>query len=607
MITFDFETYPITGNTSWLPPKPVGVAIKHGNRRGRYYAWGHPTGNNCTLAQGKAALRAVWQQELLAHNGKFDVAVAIQHFKFKMPDPLKLHDTVFLLFLDDPYSPNLSLKPSAERLLDWPPEEQDKLTDWIMQNTACNSRKHAGAYIYLAPGDLVGRYAIGDVDRTKALYDYAYPKVKQRGMLPAYQVEQELMPISYASERQGVRVDRDRLGNDLEKFDTGLAKIEARLRKDMKVKHLDFDKANDVANALEAAGLVHTDDWVLTKTGRRSTSKENFPKAIKDQTLLNKLRYRSALANCIGTFAHPWYDLSGPDGRIHTSWNQVRTHEDKATNRESKGSRTGRFSASKPSLMNVPNEYDITLPRGMPPPPLMRRYLLPEQGHVWLKRDFNGQEIRILAHFEDGTLLQAYRANPNLDPHQMAQELVQGLIGLTLQRKDTKITAFSIVYGSGAENLGQQLKRPTEEARLIKSGYLEAFPGVEELQKLTRSLGKSGECIRTWGGREYYVEPAKLIKGRWVDFAYKLLNYLIQGSAADQTKNRLIEWWHSKPKEDVFLATVHDEFNISAPKKTWKHSMQHLRQVMDEELFDCPMRSEGFYGPNWFDIKETAA
>lgn len=102
----------------------------------------------------------------------------------------------------------------------------------------------------------------------------------------------------------------------------------------------------------------------------------------------------------------------------------------------------------------------------------------------------------------------------------------------------------------------------------------------------------------------YYREPSKVVNGRKMDFSYKLLNYLIQGSSADQTKQCLIDWIGAKPDSHIFLATVHDELNISVPKEEWESGMELLKRYMNQDLFDVPMRSEGFYGDNWYDLTE---
>lgn len=601
MITIDFESHPIQGNTSAAPPLPVGVAIKQGNKPGKYYGWGHPTGNNSTYTQARAALAAVWCKPLLFHNAKFDVSLAIQHMGLPMPNWNHINDTVYMLFLSDPYSANLSLKPNAERMLGLPPVERDELAAWVLGNTPCTNPREVGAWIWAAPGSLVGKYCVGDVERTKGLYDLLLPRLKTLNVLEAYAREQRLMPITYYSEVKGVRVDVERLQADVHKYEKALLKCEQMLLKKLKRDSLDFGKAAQVADALEAAGLIG--QWQYTPTGKRSTSKDNLEKAVKDEYVLGALRYRGALASCLQTFARPWAQLCQLDGRIHTSWNQVRTHD--GDGGDSRGARTGRLSASKPSLMNVTNELNIDVPKGLPAPPLMRQYLLPEEGHVWVKRDFSSQEVRWLAHFEDGGLLQAYQEDPHLDPHTMGQELVGKIVGVQYPRKDIKITAFSIVYGAGVNSLSQQLGRPAHEASLIKDAYLRALPGIKTLQKSVSQRGRDGLTVRTWGGREYRSEPSKLVHGRLMDFHYKLLNYLIQGSAADQTKQCLCDWYYDmKQKDDVFLATVHDEINISAPADTWKESMGALRKSMDQPISDCPMRSEGFMGLNWFDTEK---
>ena len=52
MLTFDFESEGIVGNPIYAPPVPVGVSIKYDDQKSKYYAWGHPTKNNCTREQG---------------------------------------------------------------------------------------------------------------------------------------------------------------------------------------------------------------------------------------------------------------------------------------------------------------------------------------------------------------------------------------------------------------------------------------------------------------------------------------------------------------------------------------------------------------------------
>ena len=234
--------------------------------------------------------------------------------------------------------------------------------------------------------------------------------------------------------------------------------------------------------------------------------------------------------------------------------------------------------------------------------PHMRDFILPEPGHVWVKRDFSAQEIRIMAHFEDGALAEAFRQDPNLDPHELVRQEILRLVGVDYPRKYVKETGFGILYGMGAATLGSRLGVNSIVSRALMAAYKIAIPGVESLQRGTKRRGRNGEPITTWGGRKILAEPPRIIKGEYRSFEYKLLNYLIQGSAADQTKQCIIEWDNDKG-DAVFMATVHDEVNISTPEDDWEDHMEWLRYCMDDVCkFDVPMRSDGFAGPTWGEV-----
>ena len=611
-ITVDFETEAIVGNPIVNPPRAVGVAIWVPGQEPTYLAWGHPEGNNCSFAVAHEYLAKLAKARvpLLFHNGTgFDIPVwesnfCNAQFPWDQSEQWRIfHETMFLLFLENPYSTNFSLKPNAERLLDMAPVEQDDLRKWVLNNVPEATSKSWGAYISRAPGDIVAPYAVGDVIRTRGVFDKLHPQIVELGMEAAYDRERRLSPVLVGGTRRGIRIDRHRLEHHERVYSTCYEVAGSRLAGVLgcSIEHLDSDEL--LADALERSGAVQS--WVLTPTGKRSMAKDNLKIVIPEVKVL--MDYRGALETCLQTFMRPWLEKSVNDGRLHPNWNQVRQARD---HRSSKGARTGRLSSDDPNFQNVPTEYvdlqgnPLPTPEGLHPIPFMRSYCLPEERHVWVKRDFSSQEIRILAHFEDGALCEAYRVNPNLDPHQMAIELINALIGIMYARKSIKITGFSIVYGSGVTGLTHQLGQPYDECYRIRSAYLAAMPGVKDLMDDVQRRGKCGQPIRTWGGRLYYVEPAKIINGSYRDFAYKLLNYLIQGSAADHTKEALCDWEDTRAWSDVFLATVHDEINISVPQEDAVQAMRRLREAMDKERFDVPIRSEGFVGPNWHEIKE---
>ena len=590
MWTLDFETEAIVGNTTKYPPKPVGLAFRdYTGFTGYFTEW----------RDIEFLLNKVWNTEpLLFHNAKFDVAVAMHWFKLPYPkNPLNVHDTQFLFFLHDPHAPSLSLKPSAERILGLTPEEQDVVRDWVLRNVAGATKKDWGAHICKAPVEIVAPYAIGDVVRTFKLFEFLHPLIVSKGMEAAYQREQRLMPILMNAERRGIRVDVSGLDAECASMASALRQTDQFLFEALG-STFNPDSPAELANALDNAKVISK--WVLTPKGARSTAKDALRVSVTSPEVLKLLLYRGGLDTCLNTFGLPWLgQAAGSEGRVHPNWNQVRQEGHGAA---FKGTRTGRLSCDHPNLTNPPNEFIPEAPLGLPPIPKMRSFLLPEEGHVWVKRDFSSQEIRILAHYEDGDLMKAYQVDAKLDPHKMAQDLITKILGVELPRKDVKITAFSTIYGAGVSGLASQLECDHAKAKTIREAYMEAISGIRILGNQLRNRGRNGLPLRTWGGRLYLPEPPRLINNVMRSFEYKLLNYLIQGSAADQTKQTIIDWDAGADNSCLFLAALHDEINISAPGYMAVEAMRYLKTVMNHPRFDVPMLSEGFIGDNFGDL-----
>lgn len=606
MITLDFETHGIEPRPDY-PPKPVGVSVRVNDGEDVYYAWGHPTGNNCSEGKARRIIEKIWasSHEIVMHNAAFDLEVARVHFGVPDLPWRRVHDTMFLLFLSEPHSESLSLKPSAERLLDLPPTEQDEVRDWLVNaGIARRSDRAWGKHIAMAPGDLVGKYAKGDTLRTYKLFKLLYKEIKDRGMEEAYDRERRVLPILMRNEREGMRLDERRLARDAKMYTAAKETVEAWLSERLGC-DINFNSAAEVADVLDATGMVT--EWKLTKTGRRSTAKGSLtPDMFADPQVAQAFGYRSRLSTCLGTFFLPWANLA-VDGHLVTSWNQVRTRGSGA----STGTRTGRPSTQEPNFLNVPKTfYDkndgYVHPAflDIPELPLMRVYLLPDEGEVFLHRDYNQQELRLLGHFEDGLLMEAYNKDPMLDVHNFVGDEIFKINNVRLSRRATKIINFGMIYGLGLGGLAADLDTSIDEAKDLKAAQLQAIPGLKNLTAAIKGTVRRGEPIRTWGGREYYVEEPKVIGGRYREFTYKLLNYLIQGSAADVTKEALIRYDATRV-HSRFLVTVYDEINISAPKRHAREEMAILREAMEGiENIDVPMLSDGKYGPNWGSLEK---
>lgn len=612
-ITVDFETHGIERRPQY-PPKPVGVAIQYPGKRPVYRAFAHPQGNTHTIENVKNELRDVWKHSdgVVFHNAGFDLDVAHVHLGLPWLPWNRIHDTALLGFLNDPNSKRVGLKHLAEDLLGIPPQEQTDLKEWILKHVPAAKKGQWAAHIWAAPVGIVGRYAKADVVDTTKLFKFLYPRCQD--MLGAYDRDRKLIePLVRMGER-GIPVDVERLRLDLKTWEDASESVDAYLRRYLDADpDCDFDKPSMLADALEEAGAV--EEWELTPTGKRKTSKDTLARVIIDPTLVDILSYRSKLNNAIRTFGRPWYSMSESTGRIYTQWNAYK-RDNNFKGGSNLGARTGRIS-STPNFQNVPrapmkvahtkkawnqcrknDEEALFFPKfkGVCPLPNMRDYIVPPNKGTLLIRDYNQQELRIFAHFEDGVLLQAYKDNVKLDMHSFARDLINTRLGASFNRKAIKTTGFGILYGEGVVKLSSQLGTDPETARILRNAYKDAIPGIKHIDAEIRERVRAEEPIWTWGGRKYLCEePRRLDSGHVQTFEYKLLNTLVQGSAADCTKQAMVNFEESDRSGEMVLQ-VHDEIIVSINaknKRAINKEMNVLKSAMDAVEFDVPMLSDG--------------
>lgn len=588
-LILDFETEETGKRPEHYPPKPVSYAYKLGTDRPGFVSWGHPGKNSHTKVQATNILAGLYDEadEVVAHNHGFDREVSSKHLGLGHPT---WHDTMFLAFLADPYGP-LALKPIGEKVLGMPPDERDAVRDWLVAHGVMKpSQKNAGPYISQAPASVVGPYAIGDVVRTAKVFKHWHKWTSSA----AYKREIRLTPVITEMEQAGVHLAMDDLRRDVNRYFRILDQEDEGLRKILGNVDIDADQA--LAAALESKKKL-SHPLPLTETEKASVSKLALIECVKDKNLLGKLLVRNALATLLRTFMQPWL-TNAVDGKLIFSFNQIR-------NEAGKGARTGRMSSS-PNLMNLPSTWEalfgvLNAIKYKPAfeLPNARKYIIAPPGHVCIGCDYSQQEMRIFAHYEDGDLMRAYQKNPDIDAHVLVAELS----GLT--RKAAKTLNFAALYGAGLGVVMEKLECPEHEASAFKRQYNSAFPGVKELSRDISATIRSGQPVITIGGREYYCEPPRVVNGVFRNFEYKLVNYIIQGSAADQTKEAMMAYHFHKSREGMLKFPIHDQLVATAPAKYAKHEAKLLGECMQNamsDILDVEMRVDPKIGNSYADL-----
>lgn len=565
LYTIDFETMPIV-NGSALAPAPVGVAIKKNDEPSIYTPISE---ESYSQLKGIMADR---ESLLLFHNAKFDLRVMVDHLHIPLPEPTQVLDTMIMAYLIDPREPSLGLKELAHKYCGIPPDEQTELRAWL------KARHLSEADIALAPFEMVKRYAEKDTDITYALYNYLAPFFDvpddgKQDIQTAYDREMRLLPICIEMEKSGVGISPNvttiyqELQDRFDIIDEELSLITEGAKPGSKA----------MFNVLRDKGYIDESKVQYTDKGNARYGREFLETYIEDKEVLTMLTDRSRLSKLIGTYLKPFAEAyEHNNGRFYPYYNQTRSDSDY-------GTRTGRFSSNLQQLPKKPAE-------GMPS---IRSMIVAKNGHILLRRDFSSQEIRVAAHYAEGSLLQAYKDNPNLDVHTFIKEMILGIVGLDIPRDVVKTIVFMKFYGGGAAKLAGMLNISFALATQFFEAFDTALPEIKGLMRTVESHSRSGNKIRTWGGRPYDVEV--LDDGR--EMYYKLGNVLIQGSSADMTKEAMIRYHYHPDRKGRIFMQIHDELICEVEDAYFIREMELLRYSMDNiPGWDVPLLSEGQIG-----------
>lgn len=209
--------------------------------------------------------------------------------------------------------------------------------------------------------------------------------------------------------------------------------------------------------------------------------------------------------------------------------------------------------------------------------PVIRKYIVPAPGNVFISRDYSAQEMRLLAHFVGGALLEELQANPTDDIHMIAASVAN------VSRPVAKTLGFAVLYGAGGALIAETLGCSVSEAYNIRRNYYAALPEIQQFQKELAQLAARGLPIETIAGRKYHCEPPKIIGGRVRSFEYKLPNYKIQGSAADQTKQAMYSF-ATRAKHGWLRLQVHDQLVVEAPCEYATEARKILESAMNDSF-----------------------
>ena len=462
------------------------------------------------------------------------------------------------------------------------------------------------AEMYKLPAMYVGEYAERDAEVTLALWQELKKEIEHQDLQSIVEVEQKVFPCILDMKIKGVRVSE----SQVDQLDHQL-----KLSYDRYIKRINDDTGIYpevwAAKSIElVCNKLGIDDFDRTEKTQKPSFTKNYLKnhghpvlrAIASARELDKLK--NTFLESIKNYVH--------NGRIHADIHQLKG--------DFGGTITGRLSYSNPNLQQLPNYTNI----GMG----IRSIFMPEEGHRWGCFDYSQQEPRLVVHYALATLgttgvqsiAEKYdnaRDNPDdldiqkaADFHSMVAEIAD------IPRGQAKTINLGLFYGMGKAKLQAQLGVTDSVARDLLAAYHHRVPFVKQLIHHTMDRAQQRGWIRTILGRKcrfnmwepatfgmhkpQTFEEASLEHGsRNIKraFTYKALNKLIQGSAADMTKQAMI---NLREAGITPMIQLHDELNVSYENE---QEADKIKEIMEQAVpLKVPNKVDFEDGECWGDI-----
>ncbi len=420
-----------------------------------------------------------------------------------------------------------------------------------------------------------------------ALADMQRPRVEALGLGNLlHEVELPLVEVLAAMEREGLKLDAERLAEVGAGFGERIATLEKEI----------FELAEEefTIGSPQQVGRVLFEKLGLTRKRRGKTGFSTDARVlaqIRDEhPIVEKIESWRELTKLKNTYLDSLPDLIDPEtGRVHTTFNQAATT-------------TGRLSSTNPNLQNIPIRTEIGRP--------VRACFVTEEGNRLLSADYSQVELRVLAHVADEEVLkEIFEAGEDVHAATAAEvfEIPRDEVDVG-QRSKAKMVNFGIVYGLTGFGLADRLNIPRKEGEEFVARYLERFPAVRAFREQVVERTQEEGYVTTLMGRRRQIPELRSGNPNTRRLGERLaVNTVIQGTAADIIKVAMVRC-HRALREaggrTRLVLQIHDELLFEGPPEEMDDATELVRREMCAAYqLDPPLEVDIGVGLDWLQAK----
>lgn len=344
----------------------------------------------------------------------------------------------------------------------------------------------------------------------------------------------------------------------------------------------------------------------FTKGGKKSAQAGTDEKSLKilmerahggvASKFIFKLLELKKLVKIHGTYVKGIHKHLGPDGRIHTRYNQT-------------GARTARLSSSDPNMQNLPRtEGDQFGIRGA---------FVASDGNKLLAGDYPQIEFRVAAvQAGEEKMMEAVRkgwdihnANTsnmfNIPYEEVAaakkkskQEATKRDLEVINFRNQAKTVGLGTLFGEGPTKMAMQLNITRERAFELKDTFFQTYPSIYDNIMFYHGFARENGFTFTMLGRMRRLHRigSRLSNNKVIaQEERQAYNTGVQGSAAELMKLAMLLVDNNKDLKSLggqLLLSVHDELVGESPKDTTKDCAEIMANLMGSPIHWGPLQME---------------
>ena len=487
---------------------------------------------------------------LVCHNIAFEARWFDVQSRWKMPWH-RAHDTMIMAHLIDPLGSG-ALKNLTSRYVDANAARmQQVLDDGMTKN---------GWTWGTVPINFQPYWAYGALDPvlTMRLWEQFWEKCGPgQPYAQAYELEMNTRRIVTRMELNGARLDLD---YSKKKYDELVSYTEQVKQWGKDNYGIAITSNAQLVRTLEALGAEITQ---TTPSGGKSASADQLKLLVRDGSpevkMLSDTVLKQRKADKLASTYFSNFINDNVNGFVHPS---VKTL----------GARTGRMSIQNPALQTLPKGDDT-----------VRRAFLPkDENHVIITSDLDQVEFRMFSSLsQDENLISLFNLADATGSDPFTEIGREIYADPTMQKSDKrrgliKGVVYGRLYGAGVAKQALTAGVPEEQMRAVSNEFDKRFPGMAMFQKKVEDIGmrrlrSEGQgYVNTWTGRRLPCDE---------DRVYTLVNYLIQGGAAEVFKSNLIKLDQADLTE-LLIVPVHDEIVLNAPREDAAEIQQIVRECM---------------------------